>query len=66
MYYKRADPPKEVEKELEDLYNAWYSLPEDECGELNDFLRKNGSKAMQQYLRECDEIRAYYGEDVRV
>lgn len=58
MHFRMPSPPVEVEKEFERLYNAWYALPENECGELNDYLKENGSQAARRYLRECDEIRS--------
>lgn len=58
MHCRMPSPSAAVEKEFEKLYNAWYALPENECGELNDYLKENGSEAVKRYLRECDSIRA--------
>ena len=52
----RMVPPKDVEEEGERLFKIWSALPDDECGEWFDFLKKNCSEAAKAYMRECEEV----------
>ena len=57
MNYSMVAPP-DVEKEAERLYELWCALPEESGGEWHDYLSKNGSESVRNYLRECAEIQA--------
>ena len=54
----RMVAPPDVEKEAEQLYELWSALPEESSGEWFDYLKKNGSEAVQSYMRECEKIQA--------
>jgi hypothetical protein len=63
--FRIVDPP-EIQEETKKLLDAWMEIPEEESPEFEDYLQKHCSERMKEYLHECDEIRAYYGQDVRI
>ena len=54
----RIVSPPEIEKETNELLDAWMSIPEEQSPEWEDFLEKNCSDRMKEYLEEVRKIKA--------
>ncbi len=62
----RMHPTSDVEKEINKLVDEWARLPENDLTEPKDYILAHCSSAVKEYYRECEEARAYYGQDVRL
>ena len=67
MHFRSAKllpPTQEVERELKKFFAEWETIENDL--DFNAYCLKHGSKDLREYYKECDKIRAYYGENVRL